>query len=129
VAEHLSPEWIDALGAAAADAEAPDGIDLVVQQIVLDADRGEVAYAVRVTDGTVSVQPGRVDDADITFTQDRATATAIARGELSAQSAFLEGRLKVGGDLSAALAAARVLSGLGDVFASPRAATAWVSGA
>jgi putative sterol carrier protein len=127
VAQHLSPAWIDVLADAAARAEAPEGVELVVQQVVAGAatDGSEVAYAIRIHDGGVSVEPGRVADPDVTFTQDRATAAAIASGELSAQSAFLEGRLKVGGDLSAALGAARVLSGLGDVFAAPREATTW----
>jgi putative sterol carrier protein len=127
VAEHLSPAWIAALAEAASQAEAPEGIDLVVQQVVIDGgpEGAEAAYAVEVAGGRVAVRAGRVDAPDITFTQDRATATAIARGELSAQSAFLDGRLRVGGDLSAALAAARVLSSLTDVFGAAREATSW----
>jgi hypothetical protein len=127
VAEHLSPAWIAALADAAVRADAPEGIDLVVQQVVVDGgpDAAEVAYAVEIAGGRVAVHAGRVDAADITFTQDRATATAIAQGALSAQSAFLEGRLRVGGDLSAALAAARVLTSLADVFEAPRQATSW----
>jgi predicted lipid carrier protein YhbT len=125
VAPHLSPAWIEALADAASRAEASAGVDLVVQQVVVDADGAEVAYAVRVQGGRLSVVAGRVDDADVTFTQDRATAAAIARGEESAQAAFLDGRLRVGGDLAAALGAARALSELADVLAAPRAATTW----
>jgi putative sterol carrier protein len=71
------------------------------------------------------VTDGRVEGPDLTFTQDRATAGAIARGELSAQAAFLDGRLRVGGDLSAARSRARALAAIADVFASPRAVTTW----
>ena len=122
MAEPLTSAWVSALAAAAQGATAPEGIELVVQQVVVDADGGEeLAYAVRIGGGTVAVTEGRAGDADVTFTQDRDTAAAIAAGELSAQAAFLAGRLRVGGDLRAALANARELAALGDVFASARA--------
>jgi predicted lipid carrier protein YhbT len=126
VAEFLTAEWVAELDAAAAVAAAPDGVRLVVQQVVLDVDGRELAaYAVRFADGRVQVVAGHAADADVSFTQDRDTAAAIARGELSAQAAFLAGRLRVGGDLAASLATSRELAGLIDVFAVPRAATAW----
>jgi hypothetical protein len=61
----------------------------------------------------------------VTFTQDRTTAAAIATGRLSAQAAFIDGRLRVGGDLSALLDRAAELAALDDLFASARAATTW----
>jgi putative sterol carrier protein len=126
VAVFLSAEWVAALDAAATGSSVPNGLRLVVQQIVPDGDGGgEVAYAVRIADGTVRVASGRADDADVTFTQDRATAAAIATGELSAQAAFIDGRLRVGGDLSALLEHTAALAALDDVFASARAATVW----
>ena len=124
MAEFLSPAWIDALDEAGRGASVADEVRVVVQQVVLDDGR-EVAYAVRVADGAVRVEPGRVDDADVTFTLDRATARAIARGDLSAQSAFLAGDLRVGGDLTVVLEGSRALAALADVFAAARAGTAW----
>ena len=64
---------------------------------------------------------GRADAPDITFTQDRATAEAIHRGELSAQTAFIEGRLRLGGDLRAVIERAGSLVAIDDVFAAARA--------
>ena len=125
MAEHLSPAWIAALGDAARGAVMPDDLRIVVQQVVLADDGAEVAYAVRLSDGQVRVEAGRADDADVTFTQDRATAGAIARGDLSAQTAFLAGDLRVGGDLTKVLDGARVLAAVQDVFASARTGTAW----
>ena len=124
MAEFLSPEWVDELAAAAEGAEAPAGVQLVVQQVVVDGDR-ESAYALRIGDGAIAVAPGRADDADLTFTQDRATAAALARGELSAQAAFLAGRIRVGGDPTRAMAGARELSAIGDLFDAVRAGTTW----
>jgi putative sterol carrier protein len=66
-----------------------------------------------------------VADPDVTFTQDRATAAAIASGELSAQSAFMAGRLRMGGDLRAVLDRSQDLTALDDVFASARPTTDW----
>ena len=69
------------------------------------------------------VRAGRADDADVTFTQDRATARAIADGELAAQTAFMAGRLRTGGDLTRLLAHREALADLDDVFADVRART------
>ena len=94
----------------------------MLQQVVPDGPDGrEVAYALVVDDGRVRVERGRVDDPDLTFTQDRATAEAIHRGELSAQAAFMQGRLRLGGDLRAVIDRAGELAAIDDVFASARA--------
>jgi putative sterol carrier protein len=124
MAEFLSPEWVDDLAAAAAGAPAPEGVRLVVQQVVVDGEH-EAAYALRIADGAMAVAAGRADDADVTFTQDRATASAIARGELSAQAAFLAGRIRVGGEPTTAMAGARELTALGDLFDAVRSRTTW----
>lgn len=125
MAEFLTDAWLDDLDAAVRAVTMPDDVRLTVQQVVLD-DRGrETAYAIRIEAGRASVTPGRVDDADVTFTQDRATAAAIAQGELSAQVAFMAGRLRVGGDLHAVMDRTQQLVELGDLFASARAGTSW----
>jgi hypothetical protein len=125
VPEFLSAAWLSDLQDAARASAVPEDLRLVVQQVVLDPDGGEVAYAIRVADGHVSVETGRVDDAEVTFTQDRATASAIASGELSAQAAFIDGRLRVGGDLTSLLERARELAAIEDLFAPVRANTGW----
>jgi putative sterol carrier protein len=69
----------------------------------------------------VRVERGRASHPDLVFTQDRATAEAIHRGELSAQAAFMQGRLRLGGDLRAVVDRAGELTAVHDVFASVRA--------
>jgi putative sterol carrier protein len=125
VAPFLSPEWLVELDAAGRSAQAPKDLRVVVQQVVLLDDGGEVAYSIRVGDGVVRVEAGRAGTADVTFTQPVAVARAIARGELSAQAAFLAGDLRVGGDLGTVLEGSRALAALADVFAPARAATTW----
>jgi putative sterol carrier protein len=125
VAEFLTDAWVAELNAAAGALRVPDDLCLVVQQVVL-GDRGETStYAIRIEAGRASVTPGRVDDAHVTFTLDRATATSIARGELSAQVAFMSGRLRVGGDVRQVIDRARELQTLDDIFGEARAATIW----
>ena len=102
---------------------ATEGMHLVVQQVVTGGPDGDVAYHVIVDDGRTSVRAGRADDPTITFTQDRATARAVSRGELSAQGAFMAGRIRVRGDLPALVAQQDALLRVDDVFASVRATT------
>jgi hypothetical protein len=122
VAGFLTDAWLDELQAAALSATAPAGTHVVVQQVVPDGPEGhEVAYVVVLDEGQVRVVRGRVDDPDLTFTQDRATAEAIHRGDLSAQAAFMQGRLRLGGDLRAVIDRAVELATIDDLFAGARA--------
>ena len=122
----LSTEWLDAMVAAGASARPPDpSIDLAVQQIVTGTPAGEVAWVVRVHDGQVRVERGRTPAPSISFTLDATTAAAIHSGQLSAQAAFMTGRLRLGGDVGLLLAHQGTLSELEDVFASVRAATTY----
>ena len=123
MARFLSPAWLDDLAAAAAGAAGPDDEPFTLQQVVLgDPD---VAWAVTVGAGKVAVEVGRHDSATVTFTQDAATAAAIHRGELSAQAAFMTGRLRVGGDVRVLLERQGALADLDDVFGPVRRATTY----
>ena len=125
MAKFLSDAWLVSLDAAASKARVPSDLRLVIQQIVSQDGGADRAFAIRISDGTVSVEAGRAADADVSFTQDSATAAAIAQGELSAQAAFLAGRLRVGGDLREVMGRGRELAAIDDVFASARATTTW----
>lgn len=127
MAEFLTEAWVAELDATARAATLPEDLRLVVQQVVLSARGLETAYAIRIEGGRASVVSGRVEGADLTFTQDHATAVAIARGELSAQVAFMAGRLRVGGDVQQVMECARELTTLDDMLAPARAATTWSS--
>lgn len=129
MAKYLSPEWIDDLDAAASASEplrlATEDVDLVVQQRVLAGPDGDVEFHVVADHGDVSVRPGPSARADVTFTQDHDTATAIGRGELSAQAAFMVGKLRVGGDIERLLAHRSAFAGIDDVFDEVRSRTTW----
>ena len=122
MAGFLTDAWLHDLEVAAQRAELDTKGALVLQQVIPDGpDGGEVAYALLLGGGRIEVVRGRVADADLTFTQDRATAEAIHRGELSAQAAFMQGRLRLGGDLRTVIDRAAELAAIDDLFASARA--------
>ncbi len=121
VTEFLSPAWLQAM-ADAAD-RGPSAPDLVIQQVVTGVE--EVTWFVSVGTDGVGFEPGRHATPDITFTQDRATATAIASGRQSAQGAFMSGQLRVDGDVRLLLDHQDDLVRLDDNFASVRATTAY----
>ena len=126
--DFLTPEWLDALDAAArADktlADTTRELDLVFEQRVHDSDDATpFVYQVAFDRGTTPVSAGATRPATVTFTQDRATAAAIASGTASAQRAFMTGQLRVGGDLRALVEAQDAMAAIGDVFASVRQRT------
>ena len=121
--EFLSPQWRAALVDAAAGTELAGQARLTVAVVVTEDGADDVGWALAFGDGGEDDRPGAEAAADVTFTIDRATATAMSRGQLGAQDAFMAGRLRIGGDLSALLAAAGALEALGDVFAPVRERT------
>lgn len=74
--------------------------DLGIQFTTEDGPDGEVNYYLRSSGGTTNVAIGSLDDADVTVTQSYDTATAISKGELNTQTAFMTGKLKVSGNLA-----------------------------
>jgi putative sterol carrier protein len=123
----LTTEWLAALDRAArADASlatATADLALVVEQEVTGLPAGSFTYHITFDHGSVSVAEGPAPVADVRFTQDVATARAIAAGTGSAQRAFMTGDLRVGGDLRVLLDHQVALSTLDDVFADVRART------
>jgi hypothetical protein len=115
--------WVAAADAAArADAglrEASRGRHVVIGQEVRDGDRAHRWHVV-LDDGEVAVRPGPAPEPDVTFSQDAETAHAVAAGDLAARTAFVMGRIRLGGDVSVLLDLGPVLAHLGDVFGAVR---------
>jgi putative sterol carrier protein len=127
VARYLSEEWLAALDEAAQQSSAlrsaTAGVHLVVQHLVSGTPGGDVSYYVVIDDGNVSFRPGEADEPTVTFRQDHATAVAVAKGELSAQAAFLNGTMAVRGDLTTLAAHGDALTGVDGALDAVRAAT------
>jgi putative sterol carrier protein len=63
---------------------------------------GVGAWTVHVDDGTVTVADG-AEKADCTITATEETLTRIVNGEQNATTAYMTGKLKIAGDMGAAL--------------------------
>jgi SCP-2 sterol transfer family len=125
---YLSPDWIDAAGRALADdrpGAALAGVTLTVEQVVTGGPDGDVTWHLAIADGKVALSPGPAPRADLRFATDYATASGVAAGEVGAQRAFVEGRLRVGGDLSLLIAHQRALAAVDDALAPVRAETVY----
>lgn len=124
MARYLSQEWFDEVNRAAADnavlAVDTAGVDLTIQQVVTGAPEGDIRYAVLIRNGAVELRPGDDAGADVTITEDWDTATAVASGSMSAPTAFMTGRIRVGGNVGVLLDAQGCLQGLDKVFADLR---------
>lgn len=95
-----------------------------IQQVVGDG-RDQRCYVVCVDHGSVTLRAGRDPAAEVTVTEDATTASALARGDMTPQTAFMTGRIRVGGDIPALLACYEALAGADDAFAGVRAATTY----
>jgi SCP-2 sterol transfer family len=129
---YLSPEWIDAAGRAVADDEELQsrtaGIRLTIEYVVTGAKEtgapdDTVRWHVVIDDGGVRLAHGGAVQPDLRFTTDYGTAAGVAEGKLGAQRAFVEGRVRVGGDLSLLIRHHRALSTVDDALAGVRSET------
>ena len=140
---YLSPEWMDAAGRAlaadtrlkAATAEVRLTLEQVVTGVPPEADpdgSGTARWHVRIDQGEVVLATGAVatggPEADVRFTTDYATGSAIATGRLGAQRAFLDGRLRMGGDVGMLTRYQRAFAAVDDALAAVREATTFPAG-
>ena len=105
----LSDDWFDTMAATAAAIEPPADLRLTIEQQIVDGER----WTVRIGGGRVSVVRGPAEDADVWVVTDAATAAGIRAGEVSAQRSFLDGKLRVGGDIAALIEHRDHLAALG----------------
>lgn len=124
---YLSDAWINAaddlLRAVRIDPPvAEDGFS--IQVVVTDGPSGERSYIVTFAgDHMTAHRPAENEQATLRLTQRYETAVAIARGTLSAQAAFLDADIQLGGDVGTIIANAGLITQLGDALAPLRATT------
>jgi putative sterol carrier protein len=79
----------------------PDRIEGMNNTYVFDID-GAGTWMVAIADGTITVTEG-AGDADCTFSATEETFEKIASGEQNATTAYMTGKLKIKGDMGAAM--------------------------
>ena len=99
-------------------------MSLVVQQIVTDGPEGDAAWHVvrRRRRGQRAPRRGARARRHL-HARSYETAAAIGRGELSAQTAFMIGKLRVGGDVELLMTHQGTFDGVEDVFEAVRGGT------
>ena len=86
--------------------EAPEtpGATARLQYVVTGGPDGDVRYSMAVVDGRVAEQSlGDDADAEVTLTLPYDTSVAILTGELDLNVAFMQGRVKIAGDMAKVL--------------------------
>ena len=79
----------------------PDRIEGMNNTYVFDIE-GAGVWTVAVADGAITVTEG-ASDADCTFSASEETFEKIASGEQNATTAYMTGKLKIKGDMGAAM--------------------------
>ena len=104
MSKFLSEEWATAVTTALNGHEgyqnAIGAADLAIQFETEDGPDGAVNYYLSSSAGSSSMALGDIQDADVTVKQSYDTASAISKGELNTQTAFMTGKLKVSGNLA-----------------------------
>ncbi|HEX4244278.1 MAG TPA: SCP2 sterol-binding domain-containing protein [Acidimicrobiales bacterium] len=104
MAKWLSQEWFDEARALAADQPDRPGASARMQYEVTGGPDGEVKYYWVLEDGHLRESAlGVLSDVDVTLTTAWSDAMAIQKGELDANAAFMQGRVKVAGNMGTML--------------------------
>ncbi len=98
--QYLSQEWLDEGRALAADQPDRPGASARMQYVVTGAPDGDIKYYWVLEDGKLlESQIGELADADFTMTLTYDDSVKVQQGALDANAAFMQGRMKVTGNL------------------------------
>jgi putative sterol carrier protein len=97
----LTQEWLDESTRLAVDQPERPGASARLQYVVSGGPDGDIAYYWVIVDGKlIENKLGLLADAEVTLTQSYEDAQAIQKGELEANAAFMQGKIKVDGDVA-----------------------------
>ena len=104
MSKFLSEEWAAEVTAALGEhpgfKNAIGSAELGIQFIVSDGPDGNAEYYLKSAGGASIMAVGALENADVTVRQSYDTASAISKGELNTQTAFMTGKVKVSGNLA-----------------------------
>jgi alkyl sulfatase BDS1-like metallo-beta-lactamase superfamily hydrolase len=97
----LTQEWLDESRALAESQPERPGASARMQYVVTGGPDGDVKYYWVLENGKLlESQLGELEDAEVTLTQSFEDAQRIQKGELDANAAFMQGRVKVTGNMA-----------------------------
>ena len=111
----LTEDWTNALTSALAEHEgfqsAIASTDLGVQFVVSDVPDGDnVDYYLSIGGGSATAAIGSLEGADVTIKSNYETASAVSKGDLNTQTAFMTGKIKVEGNLAVLMMNQNIIS-------------------
>ena len=118
---YLSDSWLEAANTALAELS-PIPTAVVIGYVVTGGPEGERCYSLQLGPDTPGVSAG-VEHAGVTLRLDWELAVAIAQNQASAQRAFLDGELVLGGDVGLLLGHQKALADFDDRLATLRQKT------
>ena len=100
--KYLTQEWMDTAKQLAADFPETPGASVRMQQVVTGApDGGDIKYYTVIENGKTTEQSlGEDPNAEVTLTNTYEDAVKIMKGELDANAAFMQGKVKVTGNMA-----------------------------
>lgn len=103
---HLSEDWLALHTKVGGALPQRPGASARLQHVVTGAPDGEVVYSLVLVDGRITdAMLGRDDDAaDCTFLVTHPDSVLVARGELDLHAGFMQGRVKMSGEMGRLMA-------------------------
>lgn len=120
--KYLSDEWAKEVTALLQATDAVTntikGQSFAIQQVITDVpEMGEVKFYAKATDGVPEVGIGETPNPDATLTAIYDVSVAMDKGELNPQAAFMQGKLKIQGNLMKLMGLQGFVSSLGPAVA------------
>ena len=101
----LSQEWLDETRLMAEAQPERPGASARMQYVVTGGPEGDVQYYWILEDGKLRESTlGQLADAEVTLTQTYEDAKRVQEGQLDANAAFMQGRIKVTGNMAKLMA-------------------------
>lgn len=102
---YLTQEWLDETRALAEHQPERPGASARMQYVVTGGPDGDVKYFWRLEDGKLRESGlGEIDTPDFTMTLTYDDSVKVQQGELDANAAFMQGRMKVAGNMAKLIA-------------------------
>lgn len=105
MAKWLTQEWMDEQRRLSEGQPDRPGASARMQYVITGGPEGDVRFYWVLEDGhLIENKLGTLDDAELTLTQSYEDALKIQKGELDEQTAFMQGRVKVEGNMAKLMA-------------------------
>lgn len=101
MSQYLSQEWLDETRKLAESQPVRPGATARIQYVNTGGPEGDVKYYWILEEGKIlDSQLGEVEDCDFTLTMTYDDAVKVQKGELDPNAAFMQGRMKVSGNMA-----------------------------